>query len=72
MPRVQLSGPDASAPPGTTPKTLLLLCCMMKSVTHTTLGEIDTAIEFHQRAMAIANEAIGRSIALARDIAAAS
>ncbi|KIU43895.1 MULTISPECIES: adenylate/guanylate cyclase domain-containing protein [Bradyrhizobium] len=53
---VQLSGPDASAPPGTTPKTLLLLCCMMKSVTHTTLGEIDTAIEFHQRAMAIANE----------------
>ncbi|MGY3587662.1 class 3 adenylate cyclase/tetratricopeptide (TPR) repeat protein [Bradyrhizobium sp. USDA 4341] len=53
---VQLSGPDASAPPGTTPRTLLLLCCMMKSVTHTTLGEFDTSIEFHQRAAAIADE----------------
>ncbi len=53
---LRLSGPDASAPPGTTPKTLLLLCCMMKSVNHTTLGEFDTATEFHQRAAAIANE----------------
>ncbi|MFN5487110.1 MAG: ATP-binding protein [Bradyrhizobium sp.] len=53
---LRLSGPDASAPPGTTPRTLLLLCCMMKSVTHTTLGEIDSGIEFHERAAAIANE----------------
>ncbi|WP_342712267.1 adenylate/guanylate cyclase domain-containing protein [Bradyrhizobium sp. B124] len=53
---LRLSGPDASAPPGTTPKTLELLSCMMKSVTHTTLGEIDTGTEFHQRASAIANE----------------
>ncbi|QOZ32906.1 AAA family ATPase [Bradyrhizobium sp. CCBAU 53421] len=53
---LRLSGPDASAPPGTTPKTLELLCCMMKSVTHTTLGEIDTGAEFHQRASAIATE----------------
>lgn len=29
---------------------------MMKSVTHTTLGEIDSGIEFHERAAAIANE----------------
>lgn len=53
---LRLSGPDASAPPGTTPKTLELLCCMMKSVTHTTLGETDTGAEFHQRASAIADE----------------
>jgi len=52
----QLMGPDASAPPGTTPKTLLLLCCMMKSITHTTLGEIDTAAEFQQHALTVANE----------------
>ena len=38
---VQLMGPEASAPTGTTAQYLLLVCCMMKSLTHTTLGEID-------------------------------
>lgn len=53
---VQLAGPDASAPVGSTPKYLLLLCCMMKSITHTTMGEIDAGDQFHQRALAIADE----------------
>jgi class 3 adenylate cyclase/tetratricopeptide (TPR) repeat protein len=52
----QLMGPDASAPIGTTPKYLLLLCCMMKSFTHTVLGEIDAADQFQQHALAIADE----------------
>ena len=35
-----LMGPDASAPFGTPPKYTLLLCCMMKSFTHTVMGEL--------------------------------
>jgi tetratricopeptide (TPR) repeat protein len=52
----QLMGPQASAPIGTTPRYLLLVCCMMKSITHTTLGEIDTAEDFQRRAQEIADE----------------
>lgn len=52
----QLMGPDASAPIGTTPKYLLLLCCMMKSIAHTTMGELDQADQFQQYASAIADE----------------
>ncbi len=52
----QLMGPEASAPIGTTPQYLLLVCCMMKSVAHTTLGEIDLADQFQRRAQEIADE----------------
>ena len=52
----QLMGPDASAPIGTTAKYLLLLCCMMKSMTHATMGEIETADQFQQHASAIADD----------------
>lgn len=52
----QLAGADASAPIGTTPKYLLLLCCMMKSFTHTVMGELDAADELQQQAAAIAEE----------------
>jgi class 3 adenylate cyclase/tetratricopeptide (TPR) repeat protein len=52
----QLMGPDPSAPSGTTAKYLLLVCCMMKSLTHATLGEIDAAEHFQQRAQQIADE----------------
>ncbi len=52
----QLMGPEASAPIGTTTQYLLLVCCMMKSVTHTTLGEIDAADRFQRRAQEIADE----------------
>ena len=52
----QLMGPEAGAPIGTTPEYLLLMCCMMKSITHTTLGEIDTAEQFQRRAQQIADE----------------
>jgi class 3 adenylate cyclase/tetratricopeptide (TPR) repeat protein len=52
----RLMGPQASAPIGTTVEYLLLMCCMMKSLTHTTLGELDTAGEFQRRAQAIADE----------------
>lgn len=52
----QLMGPDARAPIGTTPRNLLLLCCMMKSINHATMGEMDAAAEFHRRALAIADE----------------
>ena len=51
----QLMRPDASAPIGTTPQYLLLVCCMMKSVTHATLGEIDTADHFQRKAQEIAD-----------------
>ena len=36
----RLTGPDASAPIGTPPQYLFPLCCMMKTMTHATLGEI--------------------------------
>ncbi|MGA7807191.1 ATP-binding protein, partial [Bradyrhizobium sp.] len=52
----QLMGPQASAPIGTVPKYLLLLCCMMKSFTHTVMGDIDAADQLQQRAAAIADE----------------
>jgi tetratricopeptide (TPR) repeat protein len=52
----RLMGPEASAPIGTTAEYLLLMCCMMKSLTHTTLGEIDTADQFQRRAQQIADE----------------
>ncbi|AWM03558.1 ATP-binding protein [Bradyrhizobium amphicarpaeae] len=52
----QLAGPDASAPIGTTPRYLLLLCCMMKSFTHTVMGEFDAAEQLQREAAAIAAE----------------
>jgi tetratricopeptide (TPR) repeat protein len=35
---------------------MLLLCCMMKSFTHTVMGELEAADQFQQRAWAIADE----------------
>ncbi|WP_349628027.1 ATP-binding protein [Bradyrhizobium lablabi] len=52
----QLIRPGASAPIGTTPKYLLLVCCMMKSVMHATLGELDTADHFQRIAQEIADQ----------------
>ncbi|MBR0989422.1 AAA family ATPase [Bradyrhizobium japonicum] len=52
----QLAGPEASAPIGTTPRNLLLLCCMMKSFTHTVMGEFDAAEQLQRQAAAIAAE----------------
>jgi tetratricopeptide (TPR) repeat protein len=52
----RLMEPEASAPIGTTVQYLLLMCCMMKSLTHTTLGEIDTADQFQRRAQQIADQ----------------
>src|SRR6185369_4374441 len=52
----QLAGPDAAAPIGTTPKYLLLLCCMMKSFTHTVMGELDVADGLQREATMIAAE----------------
>lgn len=52
----QLAGPNASAPIGTTPRYLLLLCCMMKSFTHTVIGELDVADRLQREAAAIAAE----------------
>lgn len=53
---VQLMRPDASAPIGTTAQYLLLMCCMMKSITHATLGELDIAERYQRRAEQIAHE----------------
>ncbi len=52
----QLMGPEPSAPIGTTAQYLLLMCCMMKSITHATLGELDIAEQFQLRAQQIADE----------------
>jgi tetratricopeptide (TPR) repeat protein len=52
----QLMGPDPAAPIGTTVQYMLLMCCMMKSMTHTTLGELDIAEQFQARAEAIAEQ----------------
>lgn len=52
----QLASVEASAPIGTTPKYLLLLCCMMKSFTHTVMGEFDVAEQLQGQAGAIAEE----------------
>lgn len=54
--RAHLMEPEASAPFGTPPKYTLLLCCMMKSFTHTVMGELDTAEQLQQQAKAIAEE----------------
>ncbi len=52
----RLMGPEASAPIGTTVENLLLVCCMMKTLTHTALGEIDAADRFQRRAQEIADQ----------------
>lgn len=52
----QLTGPDASAPFGTTTKSALLLCSMMHSIDHTVMGELDDAERLQQQADAIAEE----------------
>jgi tetratricopeptide (TPR) repeat protein len=52
----QLAGADAKAPLGSTPNYLLLLCCMMKSFTHTVMGEFDSAEQLQLQAAAIAEE----------------
>ena len=52
----QLAGPDGRAPIGSTPNYLLVLCCMMKSFTHTVMGEFDIAEELQRQASAIAEE----------------
>src|SRR5581483_5168499 len=54
--RANLMGAEASAPYGTPPKYTLLLCCMMKSLTHTVMGELDAAEQFQREAAAIADE----------------
>jgi class 3 adenylate cyclase/tetratricopeptide (TPR) repeat protein len=54
--RVHLAGLTASAPIGTTPRSLLLLCCMMSCITHTVMGELDLAEQLQQQAAAIAEE----------------
>jgi tetratricopeptide (TPR) repeat protein len=55
-PCAQLMGPEATAPIGTTVQYILLMCCMMKSLAHTTLGELDAADQFQRRAQEIADE----------------
>jgi class 3 adenylate cyclase/tetratricopeptide (TPR) repeat protein len=52
----QLTGPEASAPFGSTPKSALLLCCMMNSITHAVMGELDAAEQLQREASAIAEE----------------
>jgi predicted ATPase/class 3 adenylate cyclase len=52
----QLMGPQPTAPIGTTAQYMLLMCCMMKSMTHVALGEIDIAEDFQRRAQEIADE----------------
>lgn len=54
--RAHLAGSAPSAPIGTTPSSLLLLCCMMNSITHTVMGELDAAEQLQQQASAIAEE----------------
>ncbi|GGI31790.1 hypothetical protein GCM10010987_66160 [Bradyrhizobium guangdongense] len=54
--RGRLMDPEASAPLGSTPRYLLLLCCMMGSITHTVMGEFDIAEQLQREAAAIAEE----------------
>ncbi|MCP3386691.1 AAA family ATPase [Bradyrhizobium sp. CCGUVB4N] len=54
--RAQLMGPEASAPFGTTAKYALLLCCMMGSINHTVMGDLDVAEQMQRHADAIAEE----------------
>ncbi|WP_453955120.1 ATP-binding protein [Bradyrhizobium sp. USDA 377] len=54
--RAHLAGSAASAPIGTTPRSLLLLCCMMNSIANTVMGELDLAEQLQREAAAIAEE----------------
>ena len=54
--RTHLAGAAPSAPIGTTPRSLLLLCCMMNSIAHTVTGEFDLAEQLQRDAAAIAEE----------------
>ncbi|MBR1361587.1 ATP-binding protein [Bradyrhizobium ottawaense] len=54
--RAGLVGSASSAPIGTTPRSLLLLCCMMNGITHTVMGELAAAEQLQQQAAAIAEE----------------
>ncbi|MBR1178561.1 AAA family ATPase [Bradyrhizobium sp. KB893862 SZCCT0404] len=54
--RAHLAGSAPSAPIGTTPRSLLLLCCMMNSIALTVTGELDLAERLQQQAAAIAEE----------------
>jgi class 3 adenylate cyclase/tetratricopeptide (TPR) repeat protein len=54
--RAHLAGSAAVAPIGTTPQSLLVLCCMMKSFTHTVMGEFEAAGQLQREAAAIAEE----------------
>lgn len=54
--RAQLTGPEASAPLGTTAKYALVLCCMMNSINHAVMGELDAAEQVQRHADAIADE----------------
>jgi predicted ATPase/class 3 adenylate cyclase len=51
----QLMEPQAVASIGTTVQYMLLMCCMMKSMTSTVLGEMDAAQHFQDRAQEIAD-----------------
>lgn len=51
----QLTGPQATAPIGTTVQYMLLMCCMMKSIASTALGELETAQHFQEKAQEIAD-----------------
>jgi len=52
----RLAGPDPKAPAGTTVRSILLLCCMMKCAAHVALGELEPAEFFQRRAHEIAAE----------------
>lgn len=52
----QLMSPQARAPLGTTAQYLLLMCCMMKSLAHAAMGEVEAAGAFQQRALEIADD----------------
>ena len=54
--RVHLMGMEEAAPFATPPKYTLLLCCMMKSFTHTVMGQLAAAEQLQQQAAAIAEE----------------
>jgi len=54
--RSHLLGMEASAPFATPPKYTLLLCCMMKSFTHTVMGQLDVAEQLQREAATIAEE----------------
>jgi class 3 adenylate cyclase/tetratricopeptide (TPR) repeat protein len=55
-PCARLNGAAPMAPIGTTPRDLLLLCCYMKGLAHTMLGELDSAESFQCQAQGIADE----------------